>query len=62
MGQLIKVLFGIDNAHTVPQRSLVCRPGKCGLNQVDGPKRPSIISSSQMLDEAMVTRLQAVHV
>ncbi len=37
MGQCIKVLLAIDEAHTVPQRVLDCRPGLGGLNQVCGP-------------------------
>ncbi len=27
MGQFSKVLFAIDNAHTVPQRAMDCGPG-----------------------------------
>ncbi len=27
MGQFSKVFLAIDNAHTVPQRALDCRPG-----------------------------------
>ncbi len=38
MGQFGKLLLAIDNAHTVSQRALDCRPGICGLNEVDVPK------------------------
>ncbi len=31
MGQFSKVLLSIDNAHTVQQRALDCRPGLGGL-------------------------------
>ncbi len=41
MGQFSKVLYGIENAYTAPQRGLDCRPGLGGLNQVYGPNRPT---------------------
>ncbi len=43
MGQFSKVLLAIDNAHTVPQRTLNCGPGLAGLNQVKtyGPNCPT---------------------
>ncbi len=34
MGQFSKVRLAIDNAHTVLQNALDCRPGLGGLNQV----------------------------
>ncbi len=37
MGQFRKVLLAIDNAHSLPQRALDCRPGLGGLNQVYVP-------------------------
>ncbi len=40
MGQFSKVLLAIDNAHTVTQRALDCRPGLIGLNQVYVPNLP----------------------
>ncbi len=38
MHEFSKVLhvLAIDNAHTVPQRALACRPGLGGLSQVYG--------------------------
>ncbi len=30
MGQFSKVLLGIDQVHTVPQRALDCGPENCG--------------------------------
>ncbi len=41
MGQFSKVLLAINNAHTVPQRDLDCRPGICGLNKVYGLNCPT---------------------
>ncbi len=41
MGKFSKVLLGIDNAHTVPERALDCGPGLGGLNQVYGYNRPT---------------------
>ncbi len=40
MGQFSKIP-AIDNAHTAPQRALVCGPGLGGLNQVDGTNHPT---------------------
>ncbi len=40
MYQLVNILLAIDEAHTVPQRVLVCEPGFGGLNQVMGPTIP----------------------
>ncbi len=36
MCQLVNLLLAIDEAHTVPERTLDCRPGFGGLNQVMG--------------------------
>ncbi len=41
MGQFIKVLLAIDNAHSVPHWALDCRPGIGELNKVDWPKYPT---------------------
>ncbi len=41
MDQFSKILLSIDNAHTVPQRVLECRPGIGGLSQVHGPNCPT---------------------
>ncbi len=40
MDQLVNVLFSIDKAHTVPQRTMDCGPGLGGLNQVTSPTDP----------------------
>ncbi len=40
MGQFRKVLLAIDNAHTVQQRALDCRPGLGRLIQVMDPTIP----------------------
>ncbi len=40
MGQFSNVLLAIDKTHTVTQRTLDCRPGLGGLNQVMGPTIP----------------------
>ncbi len=42
MGKFSKVLLAIDNAHTVPQRALDCRPGLGGLRQLYGPNCPTL--------------------
>ncbi len=41
MDQLVNVLLAIDKAHTVPWKALYCRPDLGGLNQVNGPNRPT---------------------
>ncbi len=41
MDQLVNVILAIDKAHIAPQRALDCRPGLGGLNQADGPDRPT---------------------
>ncbi len=41
MGQFSKVLLVIDKVHTVQQKALDRRPGLGGLNQVNGPNRPT---------------------
>ncbi len=46
MAHFSKALLAIDKAHTVHQRVLDCKPGLCGLNQVDGPNCPTPSVSS----------------
>ncbi len=41
MGQLVNVILTLDKVHTAPQRTLDGGPGLGGLNQVDGPTRPT---------------------
>ncbi len=43
--QLVNVILAIDKVHTVPQRTLECRPGLGGLNQVMGPTIPLALSA-----------------
>ncbi len=52
MVQFSNVLLAIDNAYTVPQRALNCRPGLGGLSQVYGPNhqdKPDLIVKSVFL-------------
>ncbi len=41
MVKFSKVLITADKAHTVLQKTLDCRPGLGGLNQVYPPNRPT---------------------
>ncbi len=41
MGQFSKVLYQIDNAHTVSQRVLDLGPGLDELSHIFGPKDPT---------------------
>ncbi len=46
MGQFSNVLLAIDKAHTVPKRTLDCRLGLGGLNQVYRPNCPTLFRVS----------------
>ncbi len=60
MGQFSKVLLGIDNAHTVPQRALDCGPGLGVLKQVMCPSlainrfRISVVSISTFVPDVQI--------